>query len=95
MAKRESFLIRLDPRVLNSIRKWADDEMRSANGQIEYLLRQCAIQAGRLGETETVPGVPSSADDANSKAPLNSQQDTQGQDRTAEHSDTPPDSSEE
>lgn len=64
MAKRESFLIRLDPRVLNSIRKWADDEMRSVNGQIEYLLRQCAGQAGRLGDaradaTRAAPTAPS------------------------------------
>jgi hypothetical protein len=62
MAKRESFLIRLDPKILSSIRKWADDEMRSVNGQIEYLLRQCASRAGRLNDskqaTQDAPSTP-------------------------------------
>lgn len=49
MAKRDSFLLRIDPKVLSAIRQWADDEMRSVNAQIEYLLRQDARKAGRLG----------------------------------------------
>ncbi len=48
MAKRDSFLLRIDPRVMASVRGWADDEMRSINAQIEYLLRQSLKQAGRL-----------------------------------------------
>ena len=48
MAKRDSFLLRVDPRVLDALRKWADDEMRSINGQIEYLLRGELRRAGRL-----------------------------------------------
>ncbi|MEZ6136480.1 MAG: Arc family DNA-binding protein [Pirellulaceae bacterium] len=47
MAKRDSFLLRIDPRVLAEIRRWADDEMRSVNAQIEYLLRQSLRQSGR------------------------------------------------
>ncbi len=50
MAKRDAFLLRVDPRILDAIRRWSDDEMRSMNGQIEYLLRQSLIQAGRLPE---------------------------------------------
>ena len=48
LAKRDSFLLRIDPRVLEALRKWADDELRSVNGQIEYVLRQSLKHAGRL-----------------------------------------------
>ena len=48
MAARNSFLLRLDPKLLAALRKWADDELRSANGQIEYVLRRALIEAGRL-----------------------------------------------
>lgn len=52
MAKRDSFLLRIDPKILAAIRSWADDEMRSMNGQIEYLLRGAIQQAGRLPKNE-------------------------------------------
>ena len=52
MAKREAFLLRIDPQILESLRKWADDEMRSTNGQIEYVLRQSLSEAGRLPKKE-------------------------------------------
>lgn len=45
---RESFLLRTDPKVLAALRKWADDELRSANGQLDYLLRKALRDAGRL-----------------------------------------------
>ena len=48
MAGRKSFLLRLDPRVYEALRRWAADEMRSVNGQIEYLLRDALRRAGRL-----------------------------------------------
>jgi hypothetical protein len=50
MAPRVSFLLRLDPRVLEALRRWADDELRSVNGQVDYLLRQALRKAGRLKE---------------------------------------------
>jgi hypothetical protein len=49
---RESFLLRTDPRVLDALRRWADDELRSANGQIDYLLRKALRDAGRWKEGE-------------------------------------------
>lgn len=52
LAKRDSFLIRIDPKILAAIRKWSEDEMRSMNGQIEYLLRQSLAKAGRLRPEE-------------------------------------------
>jgi hypothetical protein len=48
MAKRDSFLLRVDPKILAGLRRWADDEMRSINGQIEFLLRKMLREAGRL-----------------------------------------------
>ena len=40
MAERKAFLLRLNPQLLTELRAWADQEMRSLNGQIEYLLRE-------------------------------------------------------
>lgn len=45
---RESFLLRTDPRVLEALRRWADDELRSVNGQLDFLLRRALRDAGRL-----------------------------------------------
>lgn len=55
MAKRDAFLLRVDPDLLAAIRRWSDDEMRSMNGQIEYLLRQSLKQAGRLPTRQATP----------------------------------------
>ncbi|TWU00130.1 hypothetical protein Pla108_10740 [Botrimarina colliarenosi] len=49
---RESFLLRTDPKVLAALRRWADDELRSVNGQLDYVLRQALREAGRLKETD-------------------------------------------
>ncbi len=48
MAARKSFLLRVDPAVLDAMRRWADDELRSLNGQIEFVLRQSLRTADRL-----------------------------------------------
>jgi hypothetical protein len=48
MAERKPFLLRLDPAVHGALQRWADDELRSLNGQIEYLLRDALRGAGRL-----------------------------------------------
>ena len=48
MANRESFLLRMDPGILEALRRWSRDELRSVNGQIEYLLRRALADAGRL-----------------------------------------------
>jgi hypothetical protein len=45
---RESFLLRTNPKVMEALRKWARDELRSVNGQIEYVLRRALADAGRL-----------------------------------------------
>ncbi|HET9551949.1 MAG TPA: DNA-binding protein [Anaeromyxobacteraceae bacterium] len=51
MAERKAFLLRVDPRLLEALQRWADDDLRSLNGQIEFLLRRALREAGR-----TVPG---------------------------------------
>lgn len=48
MAERKGFLLRLDPRLHDALQRWAGDELRSLNGQIEYLLRRELERAGRL-----------------------------------------------
>jgi hypothetical protein len=48
MAEKKKFLLRIDPDLYNALEKWASDEFRSANAQIEFLLRQAAKSAGRL-----------------------------------------------
>ena len=48
MAERKSILLRLDPAVHDALAKWAADEMRSTNAQIEFLLRRALGDAGRL-----------------------------------------------
>ena len=48
MASRESFLLRIDPKVLDALRLWARDELRSVNAQLEYILRNALADAGRL-----------------------------------------------
>ena len=43
---RKSFLLRLDPALHASLQRWADEELRSLNGQIEFLLRQAVAKRG-------------------------------------------------
>jgi hypothetical protein len=48
VAERRAFLLRIDPELYDSLQRWASDELRSLNGQIEFLLRRSASEAGRL-----------------------------------------------
>ena len=48
MADRKSILLRLDPAVHDALARWAGDELRSTNAQIEFLLRRALAEAGRL-----------------------------------------------
>ncbi|MCB5182282.1 hypothetical protein [Streptomyces antimicrobicus] len=47
-AARKQVLLRLDPQVYEALARWAGDELRSANAQIEFLLRRALTEAGRL-----------------------------------------------
>ena len=48
MAGRKSFLLRVDASLLDAMQRWANDDLRSLNGQIEYMLREALRRAGRL-----------------------------------------------
>jgi hypothetical protein len=67
VAERKPFLLRLAPEVYDVLQKWAADDLRSLNGQIEFLLRRALKEAGRpprgAGGTEpaTRPDPPSGA----------------------------------
>ena len=45
---RKQYPLRIDPVVWEAVQRWADDEMRSANGQVEWILRDALKRAGRL-----------------------------------------------
>ena len=48
MATKKTFVLRIDPEVSSSLERWASDEFRSMNGQIEYILSQALKKAGRF-----------------------------------------------
>jgi hypothetical protein len=66
MTERKRFLLRLDPEVHDAVQAWARDDLRSVNGQIEFILRRALRDAGRLprpkrdrpGSTATDPAAP-------------------------------------
>lgn len=47
MADRKPFLLRIDREILDAVQRWADDDLRSLNGQIEFLLRRALKDGGR------------------------------------------------
>ena len=61
---RKTFLLRTDPELLAALNRWAADELRSVNAQIEFILRRSLQQAGRYpleekhgaGKNQTAPG---------------------------------------
>lgn len=48
MAAKKSFPLRINPEILAATQRWADDELRSVNAQIEYILRDALVKAGRV-----------------------------------------------
>lgn len=48
MTKKKNFPLRIDPELYDILRRWAEDEFRSVNSHIEFLLRVSAKRAGRL-----------------------------------------------
>jgi hypothetical protein len=49
---RKPFLLRIDREVMDALQRWADDDLRSLNGQIEFLLRKALKDAKRIAEDE-------------------------------------------
>jgi hypothetical protein len=53
MADKKSFLLRMAPDLYDALAAWSSEELRSMNGQIEFLLRQALAEAGRLPGRKT------------------------------------------
>ncbi len=62
MAQRKTFPLRLDPAVYGALQSWANDELRSLNAQIEFLLRRALQQAGRPPAGGPGPGMEADAE---------------------------------
>lgn len=52
---RKQYPLRIDPAIWEAVQRWADDEMRSANGQVELILRDALKRAGRLPKKDGSP----------------------------------------
>lgn len=61
MSERKPFLLRVDRDVLDAVQRWANDDLRSLNAQIEFVLRRALAQAGRAPRT-TAPDLGTSSD---------------------------------
>jgi hypothetical protein len=48
LASKKSYPLRINPDVLAAVQRWADDELRSVNAQIEYILRDALVKSGRV-----------------------------------------------
>ena len=62
MAEKKPFLLRIDNDVLEALQRWAADDLRSLNGQIEFLLRKALAEAGRAGRHPDDRGAQDSPD---------------------------------
>jgi len=62
MSKRKAFALRIDEKILKAMQRYADDELRSLNGQIEYVLRQVLREEGRISPKDDT-------DSSSSKSP--------------------------
>jgi hypothetical protein len=52
VSERKPFLLRVDPSVLEALQKWAADDLRSVNAQIEFVLRDALSRSGRVPATK-------------------------------------------
>lgn len=55
MAEKKAFVLRVSPETLKELQKWADDEFRSVNGQIEYLLQKALLENGKTKSKKVFP----------------------------------------
>jgi hypothetical protein len=62
LAERKSFLLRIDAAVLEGVQRWANDDLRSLNAQIEFLLRESLRRAGRPPRSSPGPTPPEGSD---------------------------------
>ncbi len=68
MAERKAFLLRVDPALLAALQRWAADDLRSVNGQVEFILRRALQREGRGAGGEAAPPAPEAGSDRQKKA---------------------------
>jgi hypothetical protein len=56
-AEKKAYPLRISPAVLEAMQRWADDELRSVNAQIEYVLREALRKSGRMKPSQAEPVV--------------------------------------
>jgi hypothetical protein len=56
MEERKSFLLRIDPALWRELERWSQEELRSVNGQIEFLLKQAVVKRKKLREADADSG---------------------------------------
>jgi hypothetical protein len=56
VAEKKAYPLRISPLVLDAVQRWADDDLRSVNAQIEYLLREALRKSNRLARNPIDPG---------------------------------------
>lgn len=71
MAERKAYPLRINAEVLDAMQRWADDELRSLNAQIEYVLREALRRGGRVKAAPTATDMHSEAADAAPKGEVN------------------------
>ena len=54
MSSRKAFALRVDEKTLTAMQRWANDDLRSLNAQIEFVLREALRKAGRLPKAKSV-----------------------------------------
>ncbi len=70
MAERKSFLMRIDPALWRELERWAADDLRSVNGQVEYILREALRRRGvRTGSAAGSDAVPPDGDGPHGEQP--------------------------
>lgn len=55
MSKKKPFVLRIDEETFKAIEKWAGDEFRSTNGQIEWMINKALKEAGRIKKSSDLP----------------------------------------
>jgi hypothetical protein len=63
MAERKAFLLRIDPKLLDVVQRWANDDLRSLNAQIEFLLRRAVRDSGRAAGPSPASPAPDTGSD--------------------------------
>ncbi len=67
VAAKKSFPLRINPEVLAATQRWADDELRSVNAQIEYILREALVKSGRVKLVQQVTTIVEDTDQSKDK----------------------------